>query len=395
MFGRVQRWLRRHEMLVDTISVTPFLLLCVGTILGYADADRLGHISVPLHLAITFALLLPLALRRTFPAAVFTVVAAVAAVQLALGLGLILADFAAVVAMYTVAARCRWTWALTALGVVEAGLALTIVQSPYANWGDWDAFATYTFLILLFWVTGLYMKVRRRYFLGLEERAQWLERERDAHAQAAVAEERARIAREMHDVVAHNLSVMVVQADGATYAIDDAPDRAKGALETVAATGRAALAEVRGILGVLREDKEEYTPQPGIEQLDQVIGQVREAGLPVEFTVEGKQHRLSAGVELAAYRVVQEALTNTLKHAGPGVSRVQVRVHYGTDALELRILDDGWGASVPEDVDNGRGHGLIGMRERVSVYGGSVQAGPRAGGGFEVVASLPLRLSTG
>src|SRR5699024_2399165 len=168
MFGRVQRWLRRHEMLVDTISVTPFLLLCVGTILGYADADRLCHISVPLHLAFTFALLLPLALRRTFPAAVFTVVAAVAAQQLALGLVFIYADFAVFVAMYTVAAHCRWTWSLTALGVVEAGLALTIVQSPYSNWGDGYAFATYFFLILLFWVTGLYMKVRRGYFLGVE-----------------------------------------------------------------------------------------------------------------------------------------------------------------------------------------------------------------------------------
>src|SRR5699024_1284931 len=148
----------------------------------------------------------------------------------------------------------------------------------------------------------------------------------------------------------------------------------KGALETVAATGRAALAEVRGILGVLREDKEEYTPQHGIAQLDQGIGGVSEAGLPDEETAGRKQPRLAAGVDIGAYRGVQEALTNTLKHAGPGVSRVQVRVHYGTDALELRILDDGWGASVPEDVDNGRGHGLIGMRERVSMYGGSVQA---------------------
>src|SRR5699024_6649754 len=154
-----------------------------------ADADRLGHISVPLHLAITFALLLPLALRRTFPAAVFTVVAAVAAVQLALGLGLILADFAAVVAMYTVAARCRWTWALTALGVVDAARALTLAPSPYAHRGAWDAFPTYAVLTLLVWLTGLYMQVRRRYSLRLAERAQWPERERHAHAQAAVAEQ--------------------------------------------------------------------------------------------------------------------------------------------------------------------------------------------------------------
>ncbi|MFE9243712.1 sensor histidine kinase [Nocardiopsis sp. NPDC006938] len=393
MFGRVQHWLRRHEMLVDTISVAPFLLLCAGAILGYAGADP-GHLSVPPHLVTAFALLIPLAWRRTFPVAVFTVVAVVAAVQLGLGVGLIAADFAVVVAMYTVAARCQWLWTLTALGIVEVGLLLAIARSPHADWGDWDAFATYTFLILLFWVTGLYMKVRRRYILGLEERARWLERERDTQAQTAVAEERARIAREMHDVVAHSLSVMVIQADGATYAIDDDPARAKGALETIATTGRSALAEVRGILGVLRESEEEYTPQPGIRQLDQVIGQMRGAGLPVEFTAEGQQRRLSAGVELAAYRVIQEALTNTLKHAGPGVSRVQVRVHYGADALELRILDDGWGAAAPGAAGNSRGHGLIGMRERVSVYRGSVRTGPHTGGGFEVVASLPLRPST-
>ncbi|MFD3688398.1 sensor histidine kinase [Nocardiopsis sp. NPDC058631] len=381
-------------MLVDALSVAPFLLLCLGTILGYADGDRVDYIPAPLHLAITFALLLPLTLRRTFPAVVFAVVALAAAVQLVSGAGLMAADFAVVVAMYTVAARCRWAWALTALGVVEVGLVLAIVQSPYADWGDWDAFVAYTFLILLFWVTGLYVKIRRRYFTGLEERAQWLERERDARTQAAAAEERERIAREMHDVVAHSLSVMVVQADGATYAIDADPARARVALETIAATGRAALAEVRGILGVLREGEEEYTPQPGIGQLDQVIGQMRGAGLPVEFTVEGHQRRLGAGVELTAYRVIQEALTNTLKHAGPGVNRVQVRVHYRDHALELRILDDGWGASVTGAEGNDRGHGLIGMRERVSVFGGSVRAGPRAGEGFEVVASLPLRSST-
>lgn len=394
MFGRFQGWLRRHEMLVDAISVAPFLLLYAGTLLSYVVGDRNGQAPVPLNLLIALALLLPLVWRRTYPAGVFAGIAAVAAVQIGLGIGPIGADLALVIALYTVAVRCGWAWALTALGTVEVGLVLILVQSPYSDWDDWRAFAAYTCLILLCWVTGLYMRTRRRYYLGLEERARWLEREREARAQAAVAEERERIAREMHDVVAHNLSVMVVQAEGATYAIGYDTDRARGALETIAATGRAALGEVRGIVGVLRGGEEEYAPRPGLGELDQVVERVRAAGLPVEFTVEGDRRLLTTGVELAAYRVVQEALTNTIKHAGPGVRRVQVHLHYGSHALDLRVIDDGWGVCAPQTAESGQGNGLIGMRERVSVYGGSVQAGPRAEGGFEVVAALPLRPGT-
>lgn len=390
MFGRVRRWLRRHETLVDAIWVAPFLLLCLMRLLNYADP------AYPSYVAATFALLLPLVVRRRFPLGVFATIAVVALLHLVFGFGLIPAFVAVIVGMYTVAAHCRLVWALAALATVELGLVLTIARSPYADWGSWRAVAFYTFLILLCWVTGLYTNVRRSYLIGLEERAEWLERERDARAQTAIAEERTRIARELHDVVAHNVSVMVVQADGATFVIDSDPERAKGALETVAETGRAALAEMRGILGVLREGDHdgEYAPRPGVEQLDQLFAQVRRAGLPVEFTVEGVARQLPAGVGRAAYRVVQEALTNTLKHAGPEVSRARVSMHYGDDTLEMRIVDDGRGASLPEVAGHGKGHGLIGMRERVSVYGGSVRAGPCGGGGYEVVASLPLRPAT-
>jgi signal transduction histidine kinase len=385
--------LRRHETLVDAVGVAPLLLLGMTGILGYADTDHPSGIPVPVHVAATLALLLPLVLRRRFPVGVFTTIAVVAALQLLLGFGLILADAAVVIGMYTVASRCRPVWALAALATVELGLLLIIVRSPYADWSDWRAFVFYTFLVMLFWVTGLYTNVRRSYLVGLEERAEWLERERDARTQAAIAEERARIAREMHDVVAHNMSVMVVQADGAAFMVDSDPARAKGALETISETGRTALAEMRGILGVLRdgEHEEEYAPRPDVRQLDQLVDRLRRAGLPVELTVEGVERRLPTGVGLAAYRVVQESLTNTLRHAGPAVSRVRVRLRYGDDALEIRILDDGRGAAVPDDGEPGKGHGLIGMRERVSVYGGSVRAGPRVGGGYEVVASLPIR----
>ena len=249
VFDRVRKWLGEHVVLVDTISVAPFLLLTAIAHLGAGDA---GPSFV--YAALTVALLLPLVLRRTLPMTVFTVIAVVAVVQTLSPFGLIVADLALLVALYTVASLSGPARATVALVVVEAGFLAALLRSEYVGWDDWDAFALYSCLILLFWVAGLYTKVRRRYFAGLEERARWLERERDARARVAVAEERERIAREMHDVVAHNLSVMVVQAEGATYAIEQDPARAKDALGTVAAIGRSALTEVRGILGVLRED---------------------------------------------------------------------------------------------------------------------------------------------
>ncbi|MBE3001987.1 ATP-binding protein [Nocardiopsis sp. HNM0947] len=399
MFGTARNWSRRHETLVDTVTVAPLLLLhASGALAGGLSASALS----PAHLAVGFALLLPLVVRRRFPVAVFAAVAAAAAVQMGLGVGLILADVAVLVALYTVAAHARTVWATGALGVVEAGLLLALVRSPYTDRGDWDVLALYTFLILLCWVTGLYMKLRRRYVLGLEERNRWLERERDARARAAAAEERERIAREMHDVVAHNISVMVVQAEGATYAVEHDPGRAQGAMRTVAETGRSALSEVRGILGALRgsdddpeggegpghEGHDAYAPSPGIDSLDRVAEQVRAAGVPVDLTFTGEQRPLPAGVELAAFRVVQEALTNALKHAGPGTSRVRVEVEYGARALTLRVRDDGRGLLAPGH--DGRGQGLVGMRERVSVHGGWLRAGPCSDGGFEVVATLPV-----
>ncbi|MDA0563882.1 histidine kinase [Streptomonospora sp. S1-112] len=399
MFGRVRIWSRQHVTLVDAALVAPVLLVCVVGVLSAADTG--DPLPVSADLGFTLALLLPLVLRRRFPVGVFAAVAAVAAAQLALGLDLLLADAAVLAAMYTVAAHCRLGRALAALAVVELGVVVVIARSPHTTWrdeSDWSALAFYTFLVLLCWVTGRYASVRRGYLAGLEERAESLERERDARAQAAVARERARIARELHDVVAHNVSVMVVQADGAAYAVADDPDLARGAMETVAETGRSALAELRGILGLLREDDHDgdYTPRPGVERLDHLVEQVRRAGLPVEFTVEGQTREVPAGVGLAVYRVVQEALTNTLKHAGPAVGGARVRLRYGADTVEVRVTDDGRGAASARAGDgdgggDGSGHGLIGMRERVAACGGSVRAGPCAGGGYEVVAALPLR----
>ena len=241
------------------------------------------------------------------------------------------------------------------------------------------------------------MRTRRAYFAQLEERAARLEKEREAQAKVAVAAERARIARELHDVVAHNVSVMVVQADGAAYVLDAAPDQARKALETISGTGRQALAEMRRLLGVLRTGE-----QPG-ERRVRAAARRRAARRPHragaaaraagDFKVEGTPRPLPSGVELTAYRIVQEALTNTRKHGGPDAG-ASVRLVYFDDGLGLLVEDDGRGAphELYEDGGaDGQGHGLIGMRERVGMVGGTLDAGPRPGGGFRISALLPLK----
>lgn len=241
------------------------------------------------------------------------------------------------------------------------------------------------------------IRTRRAYYAQLEERAARLEKEREAQSKVAVAAERARIARELHDVVAHNVSVMVVQADGAAYVMDASPEQARQALETISGTGRQALAEMRRLLGVLRTgepgEENDYVPQPDVEQIDELVEQVRGAGLPVDFKVVGSPRQLPSGVELTAYRIVQEALTNTRKHGGPDVG-ASVRLTYFDDGLGLLVEDDGRGAQREMYQDggaDGSGHGLIGMRERVGMVGGTLDAGPRPGGGFRISALLPLK----
>ena len=232
------------------------------------------------------------------------------------------------------------------------------------------------------------MRYRRAYYAALEGRAARLERERDAQAQIAAAAERARIARELHDVVAHNVSVMVVQADGASYALDNSPERARQALLAIASTGRQALTEMRRMLGVLRSDDGAtgVAPLPGIAQLGELLEQTRATGLAVSFTVQGVPAPLPGGLALAAYRIVQESLTNTRKHGGPAAS-AEVLLRYCEDALTLQITDDGHGAATAAD---GAGHGLTGMRERVALYSGTLDAGPLPGGGYQVTARLPV-----
>ncbi|MFI2607231.1 sensor histidine kinase [Kitasatospora sp. NPDC018619] len=249
---------------------------------------------------------------------------------------------------------------------------------------------------ILCWAWGRLTRVRRAYLTELEDRAARLERERDAQSKVAVAAERARIARELHDVVAHNVSVMIVQADGAAYVLDNSPQQAKEALGTIASTGRQALVEMRRLLGVLRTadtKAEEYVPQPGVEELPELLEQVRNAGLDVDYATSGQPRELPRGVELTVYRIVQEALTNVRKHGGPD-AHAKVAVDFGERELAVLVEDDGRGSTdehLAAGGADGLGHGLIGMRERVGMVSGSLDVGPRPGGGFRIRAVLPLK----
>jgi signal transduction histidine kinase len=236
-------------------------------------------------------------------------------------------------------------------------------------------------------ITLVVMLLVRRVVGDRERRAQIAERERDLAAREAVVEERARIARELHDVIAHHVSMIVLQAGAERRVLHGANPSTREVLETVERTGRSALNEMRRLLGMLRSDANEpLAPQPGLSDVPTLVTQLRDAGLRVELHVEGERRELPVGIELSAYRIVQEALTNALKHAGE--ARASVDIRYGSDSLELEIADDGTGGSAP--VSSG-GHGLVGMRERVALCGGRLDAGRRPSGGFAVRVLLPIQ----
>jgi signal transduction histidine kinase len=393
MIARLFAWLRRHQRPVDLMLMLPLAALALAVRSRYVELTSGGYlrnIPLPAHLTLAIVMCMPLIWRRRWPRAVFAVIALAAFAQWLAGISIGVNDVAVLVAMYTIAAECVFRWALAAGLVVELGMTMAIYSMVQVSTkqAEWKSLFPSSIFIWAIWLGGLYISTRRRYTFSLEERARRLERERDAQAEIAAAAERARIARELHDVIAHSISVMVIQADGASYMVDTDGARAKRALEAIGTTGRQALTEMRRMLGVLREDDGQATlaPQPGVDQLTELVDQIRTTGLPVELTVEGGSVPLPAGLELTIYRIVQEALTNVMKHAGPSAS-AQVRLVYGDQAVEVRISDDGRGVT-PSD---GRGHGLVSMRERAAVYGGTVSVGTRPGGGFQVVATLQVK----
>ncbi|WP_242676480.1 sensor histidine kinase [Streptosporangium minutum] len=390
MFGRLRARSRRHPGVVDALWLAPFMLACLGTLFMIFFSPG-GHQSgLPgfwAYLVIGLVLVGPLFWRRSRPLAVFAIVSVVSFGQWLAGVDPLPFNVAVLIAMYAVASLRSFRWAVAAGLVAELGLALSFGRMTTDP--DPATFASASVFVVAIWIAGIYANTRRRYLESLEERAERAEHERDQQARLAAAAERARIARELHDVVAHNVSVIIVQADGASYAIDSDPEQARMAMQAIAATGRQALAEMRRMVGVLRTDGvavEEYAPQPSLSQLDELVAQVRSSGLPVDLRVVGVPQELPEGEQLTVYRIVQEALTNTLKHGGPDASAT-VEMEYGLRELFLRVTDDGRGAAVP-----GRpgGHGLVGMRERAAMFGGSIEARPRMGGGFQVIARLPI-----
>ncbi|MFF3994488.1 sensor histidine kinase [Streptomyces cyaneofuscatus] len=395
---RLYDFLRRHPLGVDVFWAV-FLLGLSGMSLvsGMFDAGREEILAVPVALGLSTIV----ALRRRLPEKMLLLAIAVGVLQLVGDVRPNIGNFAMLVITFTVATIGeRWASRLALVCSLSAA-SLSQVRWEAEPGGSWpqQIFVTVIMTVpfVLAWVMGDSLRTRRAYFSQLEERAARLEREREAQSKVAVAAERARIARELHDVVAHNVSVMVVQADGAAYVMDAAPDQARQALETISSTGRQALAEMRRLLGVLRTgdapESGEYVPQPDVEQIEDLVDQVRRTGLAVDFKVEGTARPLPSGVELTAYRIVQEALTNTRKHGGPDAG-ASVRLVYFDDGLGLLVEDDGRGAAheLYEDGGaDGAGHGMIGMRERVGMVGGTLDAGPRPGGGFRISALLPLK----
>ncbi|MEV0453057.1 sensor histidine kinase [Streptomyces sp. NPDC050600] len=395
---RLYDFIRRHPTGVDTF----WAVVLFGFSLLWVGSGSPAGTNVAGYLAVGALYSLVIALRRRAPEKMLVLTVLLGLVQLAFGIVPFMADFAMLVIIYTVAAHDGPRWA-SRLALAGGLAAATLSQLRWPLEESRSSAATVFFTIImtvpfaLAWVLGDSLRTRRAYFAQLEERATRLEKEREAQAKVAVAAERARIARELHDVVAHNVSVMVVQADGAAYVMDSSPETAKQALETIAGTGRQALAEMRRLLGILRtgehQEAGEYVPQPDVRQIEDLVEQVRGAGLAVDFKVEGTPRPLPSGVELTAYRIVQEALTNSRKHGGPDVG-ASVRLVYFDDGLGLLVEDDGRGAPQEMYEDggaDGRGHGLIGMRERVGMVGGTLDAGPRPGGGFRISALLPLK----
>ena len=335
-----------------------------------------------------FVLTIPLAWRRRFPIPVFLVVVAAAIVpagQFSTPASAYVGITAIMIGAYSVGAYSRHAVLSPLLLTAVALVIVTVVHGRLPPIPD----AAGPFLVLLpLWLIGNALRTRQLRADTMEDRAVRLEREKEAETQAALAAEQSRIAREIHDVVAHSVSVMVVQAGAARQVLTSSPEEARGALLAAEASGREAMAELRNMLGVLRDPDAgpELTPQPGLQYLEPLVRRVEEAGLPVQLRIEGTPRPLARGIDLAAFRIVQEALTNCLKYSG--MARTDVVLEYREDELKLEILDDG--RVVDSHRGDQAGRGLLGMRERVALYGGALEAGPRLERGYAVRAWLPV-----
>lgn len=396
---RLARWIRAHPGTVDAclalVIFVFFLLLPLAS----------GVQGVGVTVLVSAVLSLALVWRRSRVVLSAGVIAGVSVVQLITAIQPVPAQFVILVTLYTLAAYGpRWA-SLGGLGLAIAGVAIGLVR--YGELVGVSASSSILttvplFLILLFfleslvllaWTLGDLARSRRLTYRALEDRARRLEVERQQERDLAAADERSHIAREMHDIVAHSLSVIITQADGARYASAQAPELAVQTLGTIADTGRGSLREMRRLLGVLRGDESASTrPLPTLDDIDSLIQSVRRSGVRVACRRVGAPRRqFPLGAELTAYRVIQEALTNVLKHAGADTT-TEVALDYGARGLTITVDDDGRGAS-PDPATAGAGQGIAGMTERVRLYEGTVAAGPRSGGGYRVEAFIPYTQS--
>lgn len=371
----------RSDIVVDAVVAGTVFLYNLPIQGIPAGTSSLAALLVPVGLC------LPYLWRRRHPVAVFAVLLAVAYAQLALGIELLVADVMLVFALAGLAARdiparslpaagLTMAWVVLASGLHHVRQALTI--------GD---VAVLLLLPVTAWVSGQLTRTRRQHIQALEERATQLERQREIEVRMAAADERARIAREIHDVVSHNLSAVTLLADGAAATLDTDPEQSRTAMLTVRDTGREAMTQMRSMLSILRSDGDaDLGPQPGLAGLDTLIDEAKAAGSPVRVSVTGDAGDIPADTQLTIYRIVQESLTNVRKHAG-GVTDVGVAISYGEIEIEVSISDDGRGDTPAAD---GSGHGLLGMRERVTALGGTLHTGP-TDDGYDVRAVLPRR----
>jgi signal transduction histidine kinase len=379
-------WIGRHSTLVDAALA---VAVAAGTVpqLEYHTRDSSGRFAE--YLVFSALLVIPLIWRQRRPLSTFAFVAVVALAQWIVGVELA-ANVTLLVYLYTVTSRYPMRVGVLATGVVEVGTLMAALRWPQTRlWPE-------TFLLLSGPVVaslllGANVRHRRNALNVLTQRAEQLERERDQQAMIAAADERTRIAREMHDVVAHSLSVMVTLSEGAALKQAAEPERASTAMRQVSTTGRQALDEMRRLLGVLRTEdaRQSRQPQPGTAQIDGLLDRVRATGLAAGSTVTGTPAAMPPGAELTVYRIVQEALTNTLKHAAEP-TRVSVAIAHRPGSVTVDVHDDGARRPVRPDAGTA-GHGLTGMRERAAVYGGTVSAGPDPAGGWRVHAHLPIQ----
>jgi signal transduction histidine kinase len=379
-----------HATATDTVLAAALAACTLGQLVHLArnEPGQLGPA-----LAFSVLLVIPLIWRRRFPLAEFGCIIAVALVQWVLNVK-VAADITLLVYLYTIASRYRLRAGVLAAGAVETGALLAAIRWPLTGLSWIGTLILFSGPVMASLLLGVSVRHWRNSFSALTERARQLERERDQQARIAAAAERTRIAREMHDVIAHSLSVMVTLSKGAALKQAAEPERASLAMRQVAATGHQALDEMRRLLGVLRTEDapESRQPQPGVAQIDALFDQVRSTGLAAELTVTGTPEALPPGAELTVYRIVQEALTNTLKHAAAPTG-VSVAISYRPDVVTVDVRDDGARRDAGPEAAT-PGHGLTGMRERAAVYGGAVAAGPGPVGGWQIHARLPMASGT-